>query len=92
MIKIRFLLAIAVTSLLLVLPQAGQAEDPRSAPPPLKPGRSAGVHAAQQGHTGLALIGGSAIIAVIVIAATTSNGGGGNNQNNSQIAPATTTP
>ena len=58
---------------------------------PLKPGRSAGVRAAQLPRTGLALVGASAIIAVVVVAA--SGGGGANNQQpNIQSAPATTSP
>ena len=59
--------------------------------PPLKPGKSAGVHAAQQTHTGLALIGAGAIIAVVIVAATAGNGGNGNN-NNPPSVTTTTTP
>jgi hypothetical protein len=57
---------------------------------PLKPGRSAGVRAAQLPRTGLALVGASAIIAVVVVAAS-SGGGGGNTgpQSNFQSTPAT---
>jgi hypothetical protein len=58
---------------------------------PLKPGRSAGVRAAQLPRTGLALVGASAIIAVVVVAAST--GGSGNGpQANTQSMPTTTTP
>lgn len=58
---------------------------------PLKPGRSAGVRAAQLPRTGVALVGASAIIAVVVVAA--SNGGGGNSQQpNMQSVPVTTSP
>jgi len=78
--------------LLLALPQSSPAQDPHSAPPPLKPGQSAGVHVAQQARTGLALIGTGAVIAVVIVATTASNGGGGNNQPNQQFAPATTAP
>jgi hypothetical protein len=56
---------------------------------PLKPGPSAGVHAAQQGvRSGLALVGASAVIALVVVASANS-GGSGNNQPNSQSVPAT---
>jgi hypothetical protein len=89
MITIRLLSAIAAAGLLLTLPRAVLAEGPQ---PPLEPGHSAGVHAAQKTHTGLALIGTAAIIAVVFVATTTSNGGGNNNQPNSLAAPATTAP
>ena len=91
MLNIRYLWAIVATTLLLASQRSVLAEEPRGAPPPLKPGRSAGVQLAQQGHTALALVGGSAIIAVIIVAATTGNGQAGNNQNNSPIATTTTT-
>ena len=93
MIKIRFLAAIAAC-LLLAMPVAAPAQDPHPAPPPppLKPGRSAGVHAAQQSRTGLALIGTGAIIAVVIVAATASNGGSGSsNQVNPQSNSVSTT-
>jgi aromatic ring hydroxylase len=71
------------------LPAAG-AKPPK--PAPLQPGRSAGVHVAQQAHTGLALVGAGAIIAVVVIAAGT----GGGNSSNGNLQPnsqsVTTTP
>lgn len=75
-------------------PSARMAETPARAgtrPPevgPLKPGRIAGVKAAQQARTGLALIGTGAIIAVVVVAAGSS---GGSAQNTLQTAPTTTT-
>lgn len=59
-------------------------------PAPLHPGTSAGVRAAQQGQTGLALVGaGGAIIAVIAVTAG-SGGGNGAVQPNAQVVPATT--
>lgn len=59
-------------------------------PGPLHPGTSAGVRAAQQGQTGLALVGaGGAIIAVIAVTAG-SGGGNGAVQPNAQVVPATT--
>jgi hypothetical protein len=93
MIKTRFLAAVAAC-LLLVLPVAAPAQDPRPAPPApsLKPGRSAGVHAAQQSHTGLAIVGSGAIIAIVIVAATTSNGGSASsNQVNPQMQSVATT-
>ena len=57
---------------------------------PLKPGRSAGVRAAQLPRTGLALVGASAIIAVIVVAAGTGSGGNGSQPNLQSVT--TTTP
>jgi hypothetical protein len=90
MIKIRFLAAIAAC-LLLAMPVAAPAQDPHPAPPPplLKPGQSAGVHAAQQSRTGLALVGAGAIIAVVIVAATASNGS--SNQVNPQNQSVATT-
>ena len=92
MIKIRFLAAIAAC-LLLATPVAAPAQDPHAAPPPplLKPGQSAGVHAAQHARTGLALIGTGAVIAVVIVAATASSGGAGNNQVNPQSNSVSTT-
>jgi hypothetical protein len=88
-----FPVAVVAGSLLLVQPQAVLAQDRPAPPPALKPGRSAGVHIAQQTHTGLALIGASAIIAVVIVVASASSGGSGNNnQVNQQFAPTTTTP
>ena len=89
MTRIHLLTALTAASLLVAVPRSAPAQ---SARPPLKPGHSAGVHAAQQTHTGLALIGTAAIIAVIVVAATTSNGGGNNNQPAPPSAPTTTAP
>jgi hypothetical protein len=89
MIRTRLLSAIAAASLLLTLPRTVLAEGPQ---PPLTPGHSAGVHAAQQTHTGLALIGTAAIVAVVIVATTTSNGSGNNSQLNPPAAPATTAP
>jgi hypothetical protein len=90
----RFLAALSAASLLLALPVAAPAQDPHPASPPpqpLKPGQSAGIHAAQQTHTGLALIGSGAVIAVVLVAATASNNGG-NGAVNPQFAPSTTAP
>jgi hypothetical protein len=72
-----FLWAVAATA---------QAHHP--VPPPLKPGHSAGVHAAQQERVGLALVGTGAIIAVIVVAAGA--GGSANRTNPQSISTATT--
>ena len=59
---------------------------------PLKPGKSAGVRAAQQQvRAGVALVGAGAIIAVVVVAAG-SGGGSGGSQPNAQFAPVTTSP
>ena len=56
--------------------------------PPLKPGPSAGVQAAQQViRPGLALIGAGAIIALVVV--TTAGNGGKGSQPGSQSVPAT---
>ena len=88
----RFLAALSAASLLLALPVAAPAQDPHPespAPQPLKPGQSAGVHAAQQTHTGLALIGSGAVIAVVLVAATASSSNG---QVAPQFAPSTTAP
>ena len=70
---------------------SGPLPAPAPKPGPLKPGKSAGVRAAQQEqvHTGLALVGAGAIIAVIAVTAS-SNGGNGSAQPNSQSVPATT--
>jgi hypothetical protein len=73
------------------LPPAPAASKPAPPKPgPLHPGKSAGVRAAQQGQTGLALVGaGGAIIAVIAVTAG-SGGGNGAVQPNAQVVPATT--
>ena len=88
----RFLTALAAASLLWASSALAQDAHPAPPPPPLKPGQSAGVHAAQQARTGLALIGGGAVIAVVIVAATASNGGSGSNQVNPQTQSTTTTP
>jgi hypothetical protein len=77
-------------AVLTVSSAAGQTAAPKPPPhPALKPGPSAGVHAAQQGiHSGLALVGASAVIALVVVA-TANNGGNANNQPNNQSVPAT---
>jgi len=59
---------------------------------PLKPGHSAGVHAAQLPRTGLALIGASAVIAVVVVAVGTGSSGNGNVPQSNFQSVATTTP
>lgn len=81
--------AVLAISVLLALPRTvlGQAQHPAA----LKPGHSAGVHTAQQAHTGLALIGTGAILAIVVVAATTNSGGGNNNNPVNQQASTTTT-
>lgn len=70
-----------------------QSHAPRS--PQLDPGRSAGVHRAQQVRTGLLMTGAAGVIAAVVLAATT-GGGGAQNQtspqmNNDSITTSTTT-
>ena len=82
---------IAAAVLLVALPTAASAQDPHPAPPPLKPGQSAGIHAAQHARTGLALIGTGAVIAVVIVAATATGGGAGNNQVNPQSNSVSTT-
>jgi hypothetical protein len=59
---------------------------------PLKPGKSAGVRAAQQVRAGLALIGAGAIIAVVVVAAGSGGGSSNGGQPNMQSVPTTTAP
>jgi hypothetical protein len=93
----RILIALLAAGILMSgNPVAHAGEPTPSAKPsqqsgPLKPGRSAGVRAAQLPRTGLALVGASAIIAVIVVAVGT--GGGANNpQANLQSVPTTTAP
>ena len=84
---------------LLVLPTqiadaaegAGSARAAQQQSGPLKPGRSAGVRAAQLPRTGLALVGAGAIVAVVAVVA--GSGGGGNSigaQSNIQSVPTTT--
>lgn len=86
-LSIRFWSGVVMAAL-TVSSAAGQtARKPQH--PPLKPGPSAGVHAAQEGlKSGLALVGASAVIALVVVA-TANNGGNNNNQPNSQSVPAT---
>jgi hypothetical protein len=57
---------------------------------PLKPGRSAGVRAAQLPRTGLALVGASAVIAIVAVAASSGGGGSGGNGPQLQSVPTTT--
>jgi hypothetical protein len=59
---------------------------------PLKPGKSAGVRAAQQVRAGVALVSAGAIIAVVVVAAGSGGGGSNGGQPNMQSVPTTTTP
>ena len=66
---------------------------PKAAPPvPLHPGTSAGVRAAQQGQTGLALVGAGGVIIAVIAVTAGSGGGNGAAQPNSQSMPVTTTP
>ena len=60
--------------------------------PPLKPGKSAGVHRAQAVRGGLALVGAGGVIALVALAATSTGGGGNTNQPNMQTVPVTTAP
>ena len=73
---------------------AAEAAGPRAAAHagPLKPGKSAGIHSAQQVRAGLALVGTGAIIAVVVVAAGSGGSGGGSSQPNAQIVTVTTSP
>jgi hypothetical protein len=64
-------------------------QQPAAKPAPLKPGKSAGIHAAQLPRTGLALVGAGAIIAVVAVAASSSSNGAAP-QANSQNVPVTT--
>jgi hypothetical protein len=90
----RVLVGMTAALALLTAPAlAADAAGPRTAAKtePLKPGKSAGVHAAQQARAGLALVSAGAIIAIVVVAASASSGNGsGNAQPNSQSV--TTTP
>jgi len=73
--------------------EAAAAAKPVQQTGPLKPGRSAGVRAAQLPRTGLALVGASAVIAVIALAAGTGSSGNANSpQSNLQSVPTTTAP
>jgi hypothetical protein len=91
----RFFTALLTAGLLaLPVPGADAAEAAGSARKaeqsgPLKPGRSAGVRAAQLPRTGLALVGASAIIAIVAVAASLGGGSGGNGPQ-LQSVPTTT--
>ena len=75
------------------LPPAPVAPKPApSKPVPLHPGTSAGVRAAQQGQTGLALVGAGGVIIAVIAVTAGSGGGNGAVQPNAQVMPATTTP
>ena len=67
--------------------EAGSSTKPAQQAGPLKPGRSAGVRAAQLPRTGLALVGAGAVIAVIAIVAGT---GSGSNAPQSNLQSVTT--
>jgi hypothetical protein len=89
--------AVMTAMLLFCLPPAMAADLPGlsgpnhpARPGPLKPGKSAGVQAAQQIHAGLALVGAGAIIAIVVVTTANSGGGNANNQPNMQSATTTT--
>jgi hypothetical protein len=56
---------------------------------PLKPGKSAGIHAAQTARAGVALIGAGAIIAVVVVAAGAGSSGGGAQPNSESVVVTT---
>ena len=87
-LSIRLWSGVALAAL-TVSSAAGQTPARKPQHQPLKPGPSAGVQAAQQGiHSGLALVGASAVIALVVVA-TANSGGNSNNQPNSQSVPAT---
>ena len=91
----RFLVGMTVGLALLAAPVlAEDAATTRAAKTnPLKPGKSAGIHAAQTARAGLALIGAGAIIAIVVVAAGAGgNGSGSGAQPNAQNAPVTTAP
>jgi hypothetical protein len=89
----RFSAVMIAVLLLCAAPPAMAAEAAGSArtaqQSPLKPGKSAGVQAAQQIHAGLALVGAGAIIAIVALTSTASSGGG-NNQPNMQSVQTTT--
>jgi hypothetical protein len=70
---------------------AATATPPKTAKPvPLHPGTSAGVRAAQQGQTGLALVGAGGVIIAVIAVTAGSGGGNGAAQPNSQSVPVTT--
>jgi hypothetical protein len=72
--------------------EASDAAKPAQQGGPLKPGRSAGIHAAQLPRTGLALVGASAIIAIVAVAAGTGSSSNGNNPQSNLQSVTTTTP
>ena len=73
------------------LPAAPASSKPAPPKPgPLHPGASAGVRAAQQGQTGLALVGAGGIIIAVIAVTAGSGGGNGAVQPNAQLVPATT--
>ena len=88
----RFSAVLMAVLLLLATPPVMAAEAAGSARAaqqgPLKPGKSAGVQAAQQTRASLALVGAGAIIAIVAL--TTTASGGANNQPNMQSVPTTT--
>lgn len=86
-LSIRLWSGVALAAL-TVSSAAGQTAARKQQHLPLKPGPSAGVHAAQQGiYSGLALVGASAVIALVVVA--TAGNGNGSSQPNSQSVPTT---
>lgn len=87
------MLTAGLLSLLTPIAEAAEAADSaRKAEQsgPLKPGRSAGVRAAQLPRTGLALVGATAVIAIVAVAASSSGGGGTSNGPQLQSTPTTT--
>jgi hypothetical protein len=91
----RFLMGMTAGLALLATPVlAADAAGSRAAAKtdPLKPGKSAGIHAAQQARAGLALVSAGAIIAIVVVAASASNGNGSGNNNQPNSQSVTTTP
>ena len=69
--------------------EAGSSAKPAQQAGPLKPGRSAGVRAAQLPRTGLALVGAGAVIAVIAIVAGTGSGGNAPQSNLQSVTTGT---
>ena len=93
----RFFTAMLTAGLLSLLTPVAEAAEPAGSARKaeqsgtLKPGRSAGVRAAQLPRTGVALVGATAVIAIIAVAA--SSGGGGSTGNGPQMnSTPTTTP
>ena len=87
----RFLVGMTVGLTLLAAPAlAADAAGPRAAKTStLKPGKSAGIHAAQTARAGVALIGAGAIIAVVVVAAGAGSNGGGAQPNSESVVVTT---